>query len=150
PTSSPIPRKRLAVTGCWMRCGATITIPARGPWTRTSFISGRSSSQILRRRVSFLPFMAVVTNSSDEVDAFMSQPAFNGGLGTRPAADLRLSPPRRRTSVKERRQELEYKLDALQKDYAELHTAIFEAAQVHRRLCAPRLLRYEDVEIASE
>jgi sigma-B regulation protein RsbU (phosphoserine phosphatase) len=45
---------------------------------------------------------------------------------------------------------LEVKLAALQKDYADLHTAIFEAAQVHRRLCAPRLVRYTDVEIASE
>src|SRR5437870_13695076 len=80
----------------------------------------------------------------------MSQSAFNGGLGTRRAADLRLSPPRRRTSVKARREELEFKLDALQKDYVDLHTAIFEAAQVHRRLCAPRLLRYQDFEIASE
>jgi sigma-B regulation protein RsbU (phosphoserine phosphatase) len=42
------------------------------------------------------------------------------------------------------------KLAALQKDYADLHTAIFEAAQVHRRLCAPRLLRYGQFEIASE
>ena len=49
-----------------------------------------------------------------------------------------------------RRQDLELKLAALQKDYAELHTAIFEAAQVHRRLCAPRHLRYDDFEIASE
>jgi serine phosphatase RsbU (regulator of sigma subunit) len=38
----------------------------------------------------------------------------------------------------------------LQKDYADLHTAIFEAAQVHRRLCAPRLVRAADFEIASE
>ena len=42
------------------------------------------------------------------------------------------------------------RLASLQKDYAELHTAIFEAAQVHRRLCAPRLVRYGDFEIASE
>ena len=42
------------------------------------------------------------------------------------------------------------KLAALQKDYVELHTALFEAAQVHRRLCAPRLVRYGDFEIASE
>ena len=42
------------------------------------------------------------------------------------------------------------KLAALQQDYAELHTAIFEAAQVHRRLCAPRLVRHGDCEIASE
>jgi serine phosphatase RsbU (regulator of sigma subunit) len=49
-----------------------------------------------------------------------------------------------------RREELELKLTALQKDYADLHTALFEAAQVHRRLCAPRLVRYGDFEIASE
>jgi sigma-B regulation protein RsbU (phosphoserine phosphatase) len=45
---------------------------------------------------------------------------------------------------------LETKVATLQKDYAELHAAIFEAAQVHRRLCAPRLVRYDDFEIASE
>jgi sigma-B regulation protein RsbU (phosphoserine phosphatase) len=45
---------------------------------------------------------------------------------------------------------LEITLAALQKDYAELHTAVFEAAQVHRRICAPRLVRYGDFEIASE
>jgi sigma-B regulation protein RsbU (phosphoserine phosphatase) len=49
-----------------------------------------------------------------------------------------------------RREELELKLNDLQKDYAELHAAIFEAAQVHRRLCAPRLIRYGDFEIANE
>src|SRR5439155_4649778 len=59
-------------------------------------------------------------------------------------------PPRRPRSGKARREELEVKLAALQKDYAELHTAIFEAAQVHRRLCAPRLVRRGDFEIASE
>src|SRR6266498_644306 len=42
------------------------------------------------------------------------------------------------------------KVAALQKDYADLHTALVEAAQVHRRLCAPRLVRYGDFEIASE
>ncbi len=41
-------------------------------------------------------------------------------------------------------------MEALQKDYAELHTEIFEAAQVHRRLCAPRLVRRGEFEIASE
>ncbi len=47
-------------------------------------------------------------------------------------------------------QELEAKLETLQKDYAELHTAIFEAAQVHRRLCAPTLVRRGAFDIASE
>ena len=46
--------------------------------------------------------------------------------------------------------ELKLKHAALEKDYADLHTALFEAAQVHRRLCAPRLVRHGDVEIASE
>jgi sigma-B regulation protein RsbU (phosphoserine phosphatase) len=46
--------------------------------------------------------------------------------------------------------ELEQKLETLQKDYAELNTAIFEAAQVHRRLCAPTFIRYGMFDIASE
>ena len=80
----------------------------------------------------------------------MSQTAFNGGLGARRALDVRVCPPRPKRSGKTRRQELELKLSALQKDYAELHTELFEAAQVHRRLCAPRLVRHGDFEIASE
>jgi serine phosphatase RsbU (regulator of sigma subunit) len=81
---------------------------------------------------------------------FMSQSTFNAGLGTRRAVDVRVYPPRPKRSGKVRRQELEVKLAALQKDYAELHTEIFEAAQVHRHLCAPRLVRYGNFEIASE
>jgi serine phosphatase RsbU (regulator of sigma subunit) len=46
--------------------------------------------------------------------------------------------------------ELEAKLETLQKDYAELHTAIFEAAQVHRKLCAPSLVRRGVFDVASE
>jgi serine phosphatase RsbU (regulator of sigma subunit) len=80
----------------------------------------------------------------------MSHPAFNTGLGTRRAVDVRVYPPRPKRSGKTRRQELELKLATLQKDYAELHTEIFEAAQVHRRLCAPRLVRAGRFEIASE
>ena len=80
----------------------------------------------------------------------MSQARFNSGLGTRRAVDVRVYPPRPKRPVKPRRRELEIQLATLQKDYAELHTAIFEAAQVHRRLCAPRLVRHQDFEIASE
>ena len=42
------------------------------------------------------------------------------------------------------------KLQTLQRDYAELNTAIFEAAQVHRRLCAPSLVRHGAFDVASE
>jgi serine phosphatase RsbU (regulator of sigma subunit) len=80
----------------------------------------------------------------------MSQSLFPGSLGTRRALDTHVYPPRPKRSSKARRQELEVKLAALQQGYAELHTAIFEAAQVHRRLCAPRLVRHGNFEIASE
>src|SRR2546429_8741628 len=79
--------------------------------------------------------------------SFMNQSGTS--LATRRALEPGVPLPHRR-SVRTRRQELEAKLAALQKDYAELHTAIFEAAQVHRRLCAPRQLHYQDFEIASE
>jgi len=45
---------------------------------------------------------------------------------------------------------LEQRLEKLQQDYAELNTAIFEAAQVHRRLCAPSLVRHGAFDVASE
>lgn len=63
------------------------------------------------------------------------------GHAARPAPGARRRVPDR---------ELKAKLAALQRDYAELHTALFEAAQVHRHLCAPRLVRYGAFEVASE
>ena len=72
------------------------------------------------------------------------------GLAIRRQVDLQVSAPQRPRSLRQGREELELKLTELQRDYAELHTAVFEAAQVHRRLCAPRMVRYRDVEIASE
>ena len=80
----------------------------------------------------------------------MSQARFNSGIATRRAVDVRVYPPRPKRPAKPHRRELEVQLATLQKHYAELHTAIFEAAQVHRRLCAPRLVRHRNFEIASE
>lgn len=68
----------------------------------------------------------------------------------RTALDVHAYRPRRVVSRKPRRQELEAKLAELQRNYADLHTSIFEAAQVHRRLCAPRLLHFGEFEVASE
>ena len=76
--------------------------------------------------------------------------SLNSRAATKPALDVRAYPSRRAVSRKPGRQELEAKLAELQRDYAELHTSIFEAAQVHRRLCAPRLVHFGDFEIASE
>jgi len=80
----------------------------------------------------------------------MSQSLFHGRLAAKRAVDVRSYPARRQNANRNQTQELAAKLEELQKNYIELHTAIFEAAQVHRRLCAPRLLRYGDFEIASE
>ena len=49
-----------------------------------------------------------------------------------------------------REEDLELKLTELRRDYADLHAALFEASQVYRRLCAPRLVRHGNFEIASE
>lgn len=75
---------------------------------------------------------------------FMTATALTVGLSPKRAVATRVSVPTSELS------ELEVKLQALQQQYAELHTAIFEAAQVHRRLCAPSLVRYGAFDIASE
>jgi len=56
----------------------------------------------------------------------------------------------RSNATSQRELDLELKVAALQRDYADLHAAVFEAAQVHRRLCAPRVVQRGDFEIASE
>src|SRR6185369_6504536 len=63
---------------------------------------------------------------------------------TLPALEVSNSSPVKVTA------ELQQKLETLQRDYAELNTAIFEAAQVHRRLCAPSLLRHGAFAVATE
>lgn len=75
----------------------------------------------------------------------MALPAYKMGLvpGQGVAAEVSIPVPH-----SERDRDL--KLETLQRDYAELHTAIFEAAQVHRRLCAPSLVRHGVFDIASE
>jgi serine phosphatase RsbU (regulator of sigma subunit) len=50
----------------------------------------------------------------------------------------------------ERAQFLTDELEALRRDHAKLQQAIFEAAQVQRRLCAPRELTWHEFEIAGE
>lgn len=72
----------------------------------------------------------------------MALPAiFSTGLSAQPAVEI---------SPRIKQRELEAKLELLQRDYAELNTAIFEAAQVHRKLCAPSLVRHGAFDVASE
>ena len=81
----------------------------------------------------------------------MNQSGFSGALATSLAAAVQPSPPPSgKSGRRSRYQELELKLETLQKDYADLHASLFEAAQVYRRLCAPRLVRNGKFEIASE
>jgi len=67
---------------------------------------------------------------------------------TLPAFDVESSP--QQTTVVSPSVAPEQRLEKLQQDYAELNTAIFEAAQVHRRLCAPSLVRHGVFDVASE
>src|SRR6185369_11989160 len=67
---------------------------------------------------------------------------------TLPAFDVESSP--QQTTVVSPSVALEQRLEKLQRDYAELNTAIFEAAQVHRRLCASTLVRNGAFDVASE
>src|SRR5215510_484575 len=67
---------------------------------------------------------------------------------TLPAFEVSTSSPT--TTVASPLAELQQRLEKLQQDYAELNTAIFEAAQVHRRLCAPSLVRHGAFDVASE
>src|SRR5215510_12512091 len=66
---------------------------------------------------------------------------------TLPAFDVEESP---KSTVVPSSAGLERRLEKLQQDYAELNTAVFEAAQVHRRLCAPSLVRHGVFDVASE
>ena len=66
---------------------------------------------------------------------------------TLPAFEISTSSP---STVVSPLAELQQKLETLQRDYADLNTAIFEAAQVHRRLCAPSLLRHGAFDVATE
>jgi len=66
---------------------------------------------------------------------------------TLPAFEISTSSP---TTVASPLAQLQQKLETLQRDYAELNTAIFEAAQVHRSLCAPSLLRHGAFDVATE
>ena len=81
----------------------------------------------------------------------MSYSRINGRFANRRAVVSPVSAPHVRHSVRRSRyRDLQLQVETLQKDYAELHTALVEAAEVHRRLCAPRLMRHHNFEIASE
>ena len=66
---------------------------------------------------------------------------------TLPALEVSTSSP---TTVASPLLDLQQKLEILQRDYAELNTAIFDAAQVHRRLCAPSVVRHGAFDVATE
>ncbi len=79
----------------------------------------------------------------------MTSAALSLGLSPKRAVATRVPVPAVSDEV-DQLSELEEKLAVLQRHYAELNTAIFEAAQVHRRLCAPSSVHYGPFSIASE
>jgi len=78
----------------------------------------------------------------------MTATALIAGLSPKRAVATRV--PVTTSNERSQLSELELKLETVQRQYAELNTAIFEAAQVHRRLCAPSLVHYGRFDIASE
>lgn len=81
----------------------------------------------------------------------MSYSGFSDGLGTPRSVEVKAPPlAHHESGIRGRNRQLEQKVARLQEVYADLHSALVEAAQVHRRLCAPRLIQYDDFEIASE
>lgn len=79
----------------------------------------------------------------------MTSAALSLGLSPKRAVATRVPVPAVSEEIDLLR-EFEDKLAVLQRQYAELNTAIFEAAQVHRRLCAPSSVHYGPFSIASE
>jgi serine phosphatase RsbU (regulator of sigma subunit) len=81
----------------------------------------------------------------------MSRPGFSGSLHPDLAVGVQPSSLRHPSfGPRTREHELEMKLTELHKRYSDLHAAVFEASEVYRRLCAPRLIRNQGFEIASE
>jgi len=65
--------------------------------------------------------------------------------------DIQAAPAQRSVPAgRARYRELEHQIAALQAENTRLQTALFEAERVHRRLCAPRVVRHGDFVIASE
>jgi sigma-B regulation protein RsbU (phosphoserine phosphatase) len=79
----------------------------------------------------------------------MNSSIFNGGSATCRALEAQ-SPVKLVSRSSSQQVELEMKLSSLKKDYADLHSVLVEAAQVHRQVCAPHLVRHGNFEIASE
>ncbi len=82
----------------------------------------------------------------------MNHSGFSGSLVASSTIGVPASPvpPRQELINRARERELELALRELRKDYADLRAALFEAAEVYRRLCAPRMVLHGDFEIASE
>src|ERR1041384_6055816 len=113
-----------------MQCGDMRIIRPRARWIPTSFISDKSSNQTPKNHVSFLPFMVVAISLSDKIMTPIILPQVNADDADQPS-DLR--------NLRSSAAKLEY-----------IEREIFEAAQVHRRLCAPRLVRHGAFDVASE
>src|SRR5689334_5082354 len=115
-----------------MRCGVMKIIQTRAQSIRTLFICGKSWNQILKSRVSFLPFTVLAISLLVSLPRFCSigitvdrmnsvtQPIHT--TAARRALDTRSQVVPRAVPRKPGRQELEIKLAELQKDYAALHT----------------------------
>jgi serine phosphatase RsbU (regulator of sigma subunit) len=91
--------------------------------------------------------MNMITPSAETQNATRKLP------GKRPAAEghaRKQLPTTTATDLAESARSLRDELDSVRRDHAKLQQAIYEAAQIQRRLCAPRELVWGEFEIAGE
>jgi sigma-B regulation protein RsbU (phosphoserine phosphatase) len=69
---------------------------------------------------------------------------------TRKGLPRRKSPAKQAADTVENTLALQQELDSVRREYGKLQQAIYEAAQVQRRMCAPREMAWGDFEIAGE
>ena len=95
----------------------------------------------------------MITLTTEMVNIMQKTPGNRLARGTRRTAEghaRRNLPITMATDLTENIQSVKEELDAVRHEHAKLQQAIYEAAQVQRRLCAPRELVWGEFEIAGE
>src|SRR5262245_47508745 len=149
-----------------MKSGVTNTILRPAPSTRTLFAFVKSSSPFLRIRVISSRCTALVTSSLADLAQSKKGPGFamyEMWLSQMPGVVAAPEPqdslptvdtdPAELLGAREYREKiraLEDELMAMRREQSSIHRSFFEAAQIQRRLCAPRQFHSAEFEVAGE
>ena len=95
----------------------------------------------------------MITPAAEKQNIPRKAPGNRPAVETKPTAESRARRNSRSTTATdhaENAQSLKQELDTLRREHAKLQQAIYEAAQVQRRLCAPREFDWGEFEISGE